>query len=96
MNEEYNAKTQVSVPEGMKSTDWNTKVKLNIHNNRDKKVQFWWVNYSGSAVLYGEVQPKGAIEQHTYGTHPWLITEQNGDLISVIVPHTSNMQITVE
>ena len=98
MNEEYNAKAQVtvSVPEGLKSTGSNTKVQLNIRNNRDKKVQFWWVNYNGNAVLYGEVQPKRAIKQLTYGTHPWLITEESGDLISVIVPHTSNMEITVE
>ena len=100
MNEEYNAKAQVSaqvsVPEGLKSTNWNTKVRLNIRNNRDQMVRFWWVNYNGNAVLYGAIPPQGGIEQLTYGTHPWLITEANGDLISVIVPHTSNMQITLE
>jgi hypothetical protein len=97
INGEFNAKAQqVSVPFGLKSTGWSVRLQLTIRNRREEAIQFWWVDYSGSPVLYGYIPSGGAIRQLTFGTHPWLITNTNGDLITSVVPNTSNMELTIE
>jgi hypothetical protein len=97
INGEFNAKAQqVSVPFGLKSTGWRVRLQLTIHNRRDEAIKFWWVDYNGNPVLYGDIPSGAAIRQHSFGTHPWLITNNNGDLISWVVPYTSNMEVIIE
>ena len=96
VNGKFNAKAQVSVPQGLKSTGWSVRLRIVIHNRREESIQFWWVNYSGSPVLYGTIPSGFSIAQYTYGTHPWLITKANGDLITSIVPNTSNLELAIE
>ena len=98
MNGDFDAKAQVSVtvPSRLKSTGWSRKLNIVIRNQRAETVYFWWVNYSGNAVRYGSISPRGAIRQLTFGTHPWLITNTNGDLITYLVPCTSNLDFTVQ
>ena len=97
INGEFNVKVQqVAVPYGLKSTGWNVRLQTLIHNRRTEIVQFWWVNYSGQPVLYGYIPSGATIRQLTYGTHPWLITTPNGDLITSIVPSASNLELTIE
>lgn len=74
-------------------------VRVTITNNRNDKVKYWWVNYSGNPQLshLGTVNPK-TVESvlWTYGTHPWLITTESGELITAFIPYTANMHVTVE
>jgi hypothetical protein len=97
INGDFNAKAQhVSVPFGLKSTGWSVRLQLTIHNRRNEAIKFWWVDYNGNPVLYGVIPSGAAIRQFTFGTHPWLITNTNGDLISSVVPNTSDMDLTIE
>ena len=66
------------------------------HNQLAEEVYFWWVDYFGNPVLYGVIPSGFYIQQLTFGTHPWLITTPNGDLITSIVPNTSNLELTIK
>jgi hypothetical protein len=72
-------------------------LQLRIYNHRNEAIKLWWVNYSGSPVLYGVIPSVGAlIRQLTFGTHPWLITNTDRDLITSVTPNTSDMEVTIE
>ena len=86
----------VSVPLGIRSTQFNPRLTMRISNNRADTVHFFWVDYGGNAVLYATLAPSVTITQRTFGTHPWLITTISGDLISVIIPYANNMDITIQ
>ena len=97
VNGEFNTKIQqVSVPPGLKSTGWSVRLQLVIHNRREETIQFWWVDYAGNPVLYGVIPSGGSINQFTFGTHPWLITKTNGELITSVIPNTSNLEVAIE
>ena len=97
INGGFNAKAEkVSVPNGLKSTGWDVRLQLLVRNSRGEPVNWWWVDYSGNPVLYGIISPGGAIRQYTFGTHPWLVTNAGGQLISSVVPYRSNMELTIQ
>ena len=97
INGGFNAKAEkVSVPNGLKSTGWDVRLQLLVSNSRGEPVYWWWVDYSGNPVLYGIIPPGGGIRQLTFGTHPWLVTDADGQVISSVIPYKSNMQLTVE
>ena len=73
-----------------------TLFKLLVHNHRGEPVNWWWVNYSGEPVLYAVISPGKIIRQLAFGTHPWLVTDANGQVISSVIPYKSNMQLTIE
>ena len=88
-----------TVPFGFKSTEGNIQVTVYVTNNRNDKVKYWWVDYGGNPVL----SHLGTVPAHTtnsalwtYGTHPWLITTECGELITTFIPYTANMRVTVE
>ena len=88
-----------TAPFGFKSTQGRVKVFSTITNNRNEKVKYWWVDYNGSPSLshHGTVQPHTPSSGlWTYGTHPWLITTESGDLITAFIPYIANMHVTVE
>ena len=95
-NSEGDAKAQIVVPPGLKSIRSSIKLQVILNNQRAETIQYYWVNYNGNHVFYGSVSPGGSATLLTYGTHPWLITKTNGDLITYFVPETSNLEITVK
>jgi hypothetical protein len=96
---DFNAKAQhISVPLGLKSTASRVQLQLRILNalNDHEPIQSWWVNFDGNAVFYANIPSGGIWKISTFGTHPWLITNTNGALISTVIPNTSNMEVTIE
>ena len=97
VNGEFNAKSQqISVPLGLKSVGWSVRLAMILRNRRAEGIHFYWVDYVGNPVLYGYIPPGGGLRQLTFGTHPWLITTTSGDLITVIIPGTANVDLTIE
>ena len=97
INGGFNAKAEkVSVPNGLKSTGWDVRLQLLVRNRRGEPVYWWWVDYLGNPVLYGIISPGGDLRQLTFGTHPWLVTDANGQVISSVIPYKSNMQLTIK
>jgi hypothetical protein len=93
---DFNAKAQH--PFGLKSTAKRVRLQLRILNalTDHQAIKVWWVDYNGNAVFYANIPSGGIWQISTFGTHPWLITNTNGDLISSVILNTSNMSVTIE
>lgn len=85
-----------AVPSGLNSSDFSVQVTVIITNSQQDTVYLWWVDYSGNPVLYQSIAPGASITQLTYNTHPWIIAANNGDVISQVTLHTSNMKVVVK
>ena len=88
-----------TVPFGIESTEGRIQLRVFVTNNRGGFAKYWWINYDGNPVL----SHLGKVPAHTtnsvlwtYGTHPWLITTECGELITTFIPYTANMRVTVE
>jgi C-terminal processing protease CtpA/Prc len=49
----------------------------------------YWLDYSGERVFYRELQPGESYEQQTFLTHPWLITDAQGNGLAVYYPDSA-------
>lgn len=47
-----------------------------FHNNTDRKVKIFWVNYGGGLQLYRKLNPDRSYKQRTFSSHTWLITDE--------------------
>ena len=60
VNGGFNAKAEkVSITNGLKSTGWDVRLQVLVHNRRGEPVYWWWVDYFGNPVLYGVISPWG-------------------------------------
>lgn len=50
-------------------------VSLSFHNNAERTVDVYWLDFDGNEVYYFSVRPHRAIDQQTYVTHPWCIRD---------------------
>ena len=85
----------MSVPAGLKSDGAGAQLKFTLQNDRSNRIKSYWVNYSGEAVLYAQLNAEEHYTQLTYGQHPWLITDESDNLIMYFVPYLNNMDITI-
>lgn len=67
-------------------------VTLTVRNLRSSAVQAFWLDYGGARVFYKQLEAGQSHTQPTYATHPWVITDSNGNCITVFVPDTITAQ----
>lgn len=53
-------------------------------NQSNVPIVLYWLNYQGQRVKYAEVKPNSQIEQKTYLTHPWVVTDPNGKCLRAL------------
>ena len=46
----------------------------------------YWLNYQGRRIYYSSIAPGREVEQSTFATHPWLITNRHGECVEIFVP----------
>jgi C-terminal processing protease CtpA/Prc len=59
---------------------------ITFSNGSGQVRKVYWLDYNGERVLYRELQPGESYEQQTYLTHPWLITDAQGNGLAVYYP----------
>ncbi len=79
-----------SLESRLKSENALKPVKIRFVNLTDKKLKLFWLDYEGKRKLYGEVLPLGEIEQSTFATHPWLVTDSGGNGIAIYRASSEN------
>lgn len=84
------------MPFGIKSTECNVKIQAQISSQQSVVVYSWWVNYQGAPVLYADVQPGKSYVQKTYGSHPWIVADEQGNTLQLFIGETANMDITIK
>jgi len=56
-------------------------------NKTDKQVSVKWLNFSGDAIEYKQLEPKQEWSARTFVTHPWVFTDiQTRESLSVQAP----------
>ncbi|MEM7215810.1 MAG: hypothetical protein AAF423_09725 [Pseudomonadota bacterium] len=54
-----------------------------------------WINFDGKAITYSKLNNGSAFTVETYATHPWMISDTNGDCIEVQIAGQKNQIIPV-
>ena len=53
INGGFNEKAEkVSIPNGLKSTGWDVRLQMLVHNYRGEPVYLWWVDYLNLTIQY--------------------------------------------
>lgn len=88
--------TLVSVPFSAESQNSNTRLKVTFINNRSTPIKTYWVNYNHNAVHYYTLAPNAQYTQYTFGTHPWIVTDENDNALHFLIPYLTDVQITIQ
>ncbi len=71
---------------GLTSGDSEIETTISFVNKAKKTVKVYWLDHDGDRVLYATLEEGETHEQPTFLTHPWLITNEDGDSWSVYFP----------
>ena len=52
-------------------------------NQTNEQRNVYWLNYAGQRVLYATLRPGGGYTQETYAGHVWIITDREGQCLSM-------------
>ncbi|CCV11265.1 exported hypothetical protein [Mesorhizobium sp. STM 4661] len=70
----------------LRSTSYKRKVVVEFRNRSSMSISLYWLDYSGARKSYGTVGPSQSFEVDTFVTHPWLITDENGNCLEIVLP----------
>src|SRR5690349_771094 len=77
------AATSCSSEAQLRSISGTTKTAITFQNRRSaSNIQIFWLNYSGQRVLFATIVPKQNFTVSTFLTHPWVVTDAQGNCIS--------------
>jgi hypothetical protein len=74
---------------GLRSVAGNQGVTLTFLNKTKSPIKLIWINYDGGHEFYGSLEPDQSVNQQTYTTHPWLITDASGHCLGAFVASQS-------
>jgi hypothetical protein len=70
----------------IKSADSNKSTKVQFKNESKSRVRVFWLNYEGKREHYSDIAPGRSYSQDTFMTHPWVVTDPNGQCILLFRP----------
>ncbi|MGR3709469.1 MAG: VHL beta domain-containing protein [Alterinioella nitratireducens] len=72
--------------QGMASLNGEVGQRITFTNGTDGSRGLIWMDYTGSPVEIGSLNPGEAITIDTYLTHPWMITDGPGNCLEAMLP----------
>jgi hypothetical protein len=78
---------------GIKSGRSNVEIKITFVNNSHTPLKVYWLNFEGARVLYHTLKPGEVVEQSTFLTHPWLITDEDDNAWQLYFPDAQSRKI---
>ena len=69
-----------------RSASANVRVSMLFANETERTLERFWLDYKGERRPYGPIGPWAAVGQSTFATHPWLLTNEDGEDVGVFVP----------
>jgi hypothetical protein len=70
----------------IRSMHSDTPTRVSFSNMTGFPVQIHWLDFAGKRVLYRTLGPGESYVQQTFLTHPWLVTDANGQGIMLFMP----------
>ncbi|MER8822625.1 hypothetical protein NKH70_22880 [Mesorhizobium sp. M0991] len=68
------------------SVSYKRKVVIEFRNNSSMTTSLYWLDYYGARKSYGTVGPGQSLEINTFVTHPWLVADENGNCLEIVLP----------
>ena len=70
----------------LRSKEGVTPVEFTLTNRSKNKIVLYWLNYEGKRIKYEEVIPGDQVKQPTFLTHPWVVTNTQGQCVRILTP----------
>jgi hypothetical protein len=64
-------------------------------NLTDATFQLQWLDYDGQRVYYRDSPPNSKLEQATWLTHPWILTDADGTCYLLVVVNAVQQTMTI-
>jgi hypothetical protein len=81
---------------GVRSLESRYSTHLVFRNQSLGKVSTWWVNDRGKRVFYSELAPGEEYSQQTYISHPWVIIDDKGRCLELVLPSSDTRTIDIK
>jgi dipeptidyl aminopeptidase/acylaminoacyl peptidase len=65
-------------------------------NRTTSTIEVFWINPDGTKQSYGKIEPGKVRDQHTFGGHRWLITNDKNETLGEVVAEDTPSQIVVD
>jgi hypothetical protein len=69
---------------------------ITFSNLLPHNIQIYWLNYKGERVRYNELAQGEQYTQRTYISHPWVVADDHGRCIEVVVPRKDATVVVVD
>jgi hypothetical protein len=70
----------------LKSIKGNVQTFIFFKNQSNSTIKIYWLDYYGKRKLYNTLFPSQQWREHTYLTHPWMITDENDQCLGIFLP----------
>jgi VHL beta domain len=77
------------------STEGVVQATLTVINVTDATFQLYWLDYDGERVYYQDSPPSSTLEQATWLTHPWILTDPDGTCYLLVVINAVQQTMTI-
>lgn len=67
-----------------------------FRNTASTPRKIWWLSYDGQRKFYKKLAPQESYVQSTYLTHPWLVTDDDGNALTIHYPDLKPRYLDVE
>jgi hypothetical protein len=68
------------------SMRWDRPVSVKFINQRNHRINIYWLDYQGIAQFYRSLAPGEWYVQQTFMTHPWWVSDENNRGLAVLLP----------
>lgn len=73
----------------MRSRVSDTSLELAFVNETETRVTVYWIDFKGTRVFYNSLAPGESYTQQTYVTHPWIVDDDDGRCLELLVPNAA-------
>ena len=79
-----------------RSINSDTPALITFVNHSGQSVNVYWLDFGGNRQLYKTLEAGGSFTQQTFLTHPWLITDANGQPWNVYMPEAQPRTVDLQ
>jgi Trypsin-like peptidase domain/VHL beta domain len=80
----------------LKSLSDTVSTNLVFRNTRRRDISLFWLNYQGRRIFYSTVRNGAQYTLPTYISHPWVVVDERGQCLELVLPGKSTATVDVE
>lgn len=79
-----------------RSLNSDTPALITFVNRSNQSVNVYWIDFGGNRQLYKTLEAGGSFTQQTFLTHPWLVTDAQGQPWNIYMPEASPRTVVLQ